>query len=109
MAGITSPVIDPAMAMQIPAELQAETKPASAPVTRAITRLAQACSSTMSTPRLMIAAAASMASARALMPPSVVRVPVRLITGCAPRRTRISALSSSSFLVAIVIPSPIIA
>lgn len=93
IAAMLSPVIAPATAMQMPAELQAETKPASAPVTSATARLADACSSTMSTPLPMIAAAAAIASGRALMPPSVVSVPVRLITGVAPRLTRMSSLA----------------
>lgn len=44
------PVMAPAMVRQIPAEEHPATKPASAPVTRAMIWLACACSSTMSTP-----------------------------------------------------------
>ena len=63
------------------------TSPASAPVWRAITRLAASCSSSMTTALRAASCIASTASAHIMVPPSRVSVPAALTTGRTPSRS----------------------
>src|SRR5882724_4284176 len=86
----SAPVMLAATTSVMPAEAQAVTKPASPPVSRAITGLALRCRSLISTNSGRISAAARTAAGTAIEAPSPVMVPETLMIGRRPRRRRMS-------------------
>ncbi|MNT57786.1 hypothetical protein D3C72_1951860 [compost metagenome] len=88
----------PATARLMPEEQEAVTKPASPPVSLAITALALRCRSLISTNCGRMAAMASTASGTTMEAPSEVMVPETLMTGRRPILLLISSVMSFSCL-----------
>jgi hypothetical protein len=86
MAPGSSPVMQAAAPSSRPAAAPLVTRPDSAPVCRAITADARACSSTMSTQCAMASAIAARTSGRVMPPESRVPGPLALMIGSSPKR-----------------------